>query len=129
MSMNTKTKPPLQAAENEVKQAVETYLLYLENQGKLLYQRNNSFAGVLKRKHKKTGEESEGYIKNNKPGAPDFYVFMRWQKGNMIFQEPGRTIHLELKATNGSQSPEQKTGKKRSKRWGLNTTSSAIWMN
>ena len=58
---------PLEAV---IKKACTDYLDILENQGKLYYIRNNSFAGTIVR-----GNGTRGFIKNNKKGTADVIVF------------------------------------------------------
>lgn len=70
----------------------------MENQGKLVWQRNNSFSGKILRKNK-----SVGYIKNSKKGIADI----------LIFTKNGRTIHLEVKTLKGKMSEDQKQHKKK----------------
>jgi hypothetical protein len=57
-----------------------------------LFIRNNSVAGNLTRPN-----GSQGYIRNNMPGSPDLFVFVKKE-----------TLHVELKSSIGKQSPEQK---------------------
>lgn len=78
--------------EADLKRAVFILLSMLENQGKLLFQRNNSFMGAFQRP-----DGSNGFIKNNKPGSPDFFAFLK----------NGITLHLELKGTKGKLSEYQ----------------------
>lgn len=80
-------------SEADIQKACQSLLEILSNQGKLLFQRNNSFAGRVQRSN-----GSVGYVKNNKKGAPDCYVFMK----------NGITLHLEYKAPKGHQKQEQK---------------------
>lgn len=85
------------ATEAEIKRACAQLLTMYQEKGRLIYQRNNSFFGGFERSN-----GSRGFIRNNTPGAPDFYIFMRG----------GKTIHLELKRGKGKQSEEQKTWQK-----------------
>lgn len=78
--------------ESLIQQACLTYLQMLENQGKLYFVRNNSFAGFLQR-----GNGSVGYIKNQKRGTPDIIVCYQ-----------GRFVGLEIKGPKGRQSEFQK---------------------
>lgn len=78
--------------EQAISQAINQFLAYQENLGKLLFQRNNSFVGCITRRN-----GSQGFIKNGKRGSPDYYVFL----------PNGRTIHLEIKNETGRQSVEQ----------------------
>ena len=78
--------------ESDLKKGVEHLLQLFENGGKLKFQRNNSFVGRLKR-----ADGSEGFVKNGKPGAPDYYVFF----------DKGVLVQLELKSDKGSLSDKQ----------------------
>lgn len=89
--------------EAELKRGVFVLLSMLENQGKLIFQRNNSFFGSFSRK-----DGSQGFIRNNKPGTPDFYVFLA----------KNRTLHLELKGTKGKLSEHQVTWSNQCKKLG-----------
>lgn len=80
------------ASEAEIKKAILDYLQYLENLKKVVAIRNNSFCGKLI-----SPNGREGYIKNNKPGAPD-----------IICCYHGRFIGLEVKSEKGKQTDEQK---------------------
>lgn len=78
--------------EKHIQQTIITYLQYLENQGKVYFFRNNSFAGFTERRN-----GTKGYIKNNKPGMPDIIVCYK-----------GKWIGLEIKNEKGKQSDFQK---------------------
>lgn len=87
----------LQQTERQLQAACIQLLEWYETQGKLLFIRNNSFAGKIERR-----DGSKGYIKNNKPGAPDLIIFFK----------SGITLHAELKSLTGTLSPEQKVWQK-----------------
>lgn len=72
--------------EKYVQSAVRHLLQLLENQGKLLFLRNNS--GALK--------TNRGFMHFGKTGSPDFFIFL-----------PGKTIHLETKSDSGKLSEPQ----------------------
>lgn len=91
--------------EAELKKACFDYLQLLENKGMLIYIRNNSFSGAIQRPN-----GSVGYIKNNKKGAPDAFIFLK----------NGETLHIELKAPKGTQSIEQKEWEKKITKLGHN---------
>ena len=74
--------------ESGIVSAIMSYLQYLENQNKLVYQRNNSGAFATAR---------GGFYHVGKKGSPDFYIFL----------PNGRTIHLEVKNEKGRQSVGQ----------------------
>lgn len=88
--------------EAELKRACVQLLELYKNQGKLLYVRNNSFAGRLTRP-----DGSQGFIKNNSKGAPDFFVFLGNQKYGPT------THHIELKTEKGKLSDEQEVWSKK----------------
>ena len=79
--------------ESELLKSATDYLQILENQGKLIFQRNNSFAGMVLHKNKTTG-----YIKNSKRGASDLIVFL----------PKGKYLCAEAKSIKGIQSEDQK---------------------
>lgn len=87
--MKANNKGPL---EKVIQQAIVAYLQIQENLGKLVYIRNNSFAGKIMRSN-----GAVGFVKNNKPGASDIIVFI-----------PDTVIFLEIKREVGMQSIEQK---------------------
>ncbi|RJQ67350.1 MAG: VRR-NUC domain-containing protein [Desulfobacteraceae bacterium] len=74
--------------ESGIQTAIEQYLNYLENQGRLVYIKNNS--GALK--------TNDRFIRFGKKGSPDFFVFLH----------NGRCIHLEVKNEKGKQNDNQK---------------------
>ncbi len=74
--------------ESLIQNAIETYLKLLENQGKLVYQKNNS--GALQTR-------AGGFVRFGKRGAPDFLVFIK----------AGKTLHLECKNEKGRQNANQ----------------------
>ena len=75
--------------ESGIVTAIQQYLQILENQGKLVFQRNNSGAVRTQR---------GGFLRFGKVGSPDFY----------LFTVGGKTIHLEVKNETGKQSEGQK---------------------
>lgn len=74
--------------ESEIQHGIETYLKLLENQGKLVYTKNNSGAFKV----------GKSFIRFGKKGSPDFFVFV----------EGGRVIHCEVKNEKGRQNENQK---------------------
>lgn len=74
--------------EADVKKSCTDYLDILENQGKLVYVRNNSFTGVIMRPG-----GSRGFIRNGKPGSPDMFIFCQDKRTG-----DARTLHIEFKA-------------------------------
>jgi hypothetical protein len=74
--------------ESGIVSAITAYLQYMENQNKLVYQRNNSGAFINQRGN---------FFKMGKPGSPDFYVFL----------PRGRTIHMEVKKQGTKQNLNQ----------------------
>ena len=85
-------KPPSPAdnfmKESGIVNAIMSYLQLLENQGKLVYQRNNSGAFI---------NPKGNFFKMGKRGSPDFYIFL----------PSGKTIHLEVKNEKGKQNLNQ----------------------
>jgi len=100
--MKTKSQFNFRRHESEIKKNICDYLQILENQGKIYFTRNNSFQGKIKRVN-----GSEGYIKNNKLGTPDFLICYQ-----------GKYIGLEVKTESGKQSAEQKKAQKAIERAG-----------
>jgi deoxycytidylate deaminase len=74
--------------ESYIITAINHYLELLENQGRLVFFRNNS--GALINQHGR-------FIRFGKAGAPDFMVYLL----------DGRCVHLEVKNEKGKQSPNQ----------------------
>lgn len=72
--------------ETQLSKSISETLGFYEAMGKLVFVRNNSFAGHIQRK-----DGSLGYIKNNKRGASDYYVFFK----------KGVCVHLEIKTEEG----------------------------
>lgn len=84
--------------EADVKKTCTEYLDYLENLGKLIYIRNNSFIGAITRPN-----GSKGFIRNGKPGSPDMFIFCQDKRTG-----DAKTLHIEFKAPKvGKLSPEQ----------------------
>lgn len=79
----------LRASEKEIQKAIISYLEYRPD---AYFVRNNSFAGSFQR-----ANGSRGWIKNNKPGAPDLILCFK-----------GKWIGLEIKCLGGKQSELQK---------------------
>lgn len=77
--------------ESGIQAACLTYLQLLENQHKLWFLRNNSFAGHIQR-----ANGSRGFIHNAKKGAPDIIACIA-----------GKFVGIEIKAKT-KQSPDQK---------------------
>lgn len=96
------TKQLFQRKESDIQKPIIDYLEILENQGKIYFNRNNSFAGEITRKN-----GSKGYIKNNKPGTPD-----------IIFCYKGKYIGFETKTESGKQSDLQKIAETKIKKAG-----------
>lgn len=84
--------------ERDTQRACLEYLQVLENQGKCWFIRNNSVAGKLER---------GGYIRNNKPGAPDTIVLVA-----------ARFLAVEFKSSKGKLSPAQAAVKRQIERLG-----------
>ena len=87
-------------SESEIIKAIKDYLQYLENQGRLMFIRNNSGATVVK---SNTGSR---YITYGKKGSPDIFLFLGKQflEGFIML----RTLALEVKTNKGTQSKVQK---------------------
>ena len=79
--------------ENQIQSSILQYLQLLENQVKLTYLRNNSFAGKIKR-----ADGSSGWINNNRRGSADIIVFL----------VGGRALFVAVKNEKGKQSDNQK---------------------
>jgi hypothetical protein len=77
--------------ESGIQTACLHLLQFYENQGKLYFIRNNSFAGHIQR-----ANGSRGFINNSKKGAPDIIACIA-----------GVWVGIEIKAKT-KQSPEQK---------------------
>ena len=103
-------------SESEIIKSIKDYLQYLENQGRLMFIRNNSGATVIK---SKTGSR---YITYGKKGSPDIFVYL---SGNIVFKGKALyylfennyyfcippyllTLALEVKTTKGTQRKVQK---------------------
>lgn len=93
------------ASESAIKKSITDYLTILEHQGKLMFLRNNSFAGIIKAGGK------ESYIKNGKEGSPDLMVFLASAKKFI-------TLNLEIKTVSGIQSEKQKQWEQKIKELG-----------
>ena len=78
--------------EAPIQTAIEVYLRSQENQGNLVYIKNNSGAIPIKVKGK-----GNRYVRFGKKGSSDFLVFKK-----------GRTLFLEVKTETGKQSANQK---------------------
>ena len=74
--------------ESGIINAIMSYLQYLENQGKLLYLRNNSGAFINPR---------GGFYRMGKRGSPDFIIWL----------PKGKIICLEVKNERGKQNINQ----------------------
>ena len=73
--------------ESGIQTAIEQYLQYMENQGKLIYIKNNS--GAMK--------TQDRFIRFGKKGSPDFFIFL----------PAGQVIHMEVKNDKGKQNDNQ----------------------
>lgn len=82
----------MKASESQIKKSITDYLNLQENLGRCYFIRNNSVSGKLIRP-----DGSIGWIKNNKPGAPDIIILIA-----------GKFVGVEIKSSVGKQSPEQK---------------------
>jgi hypothetical protein len=74
--------------ESAIITAINHYLNYLENQGKLVFIRNNSGAFINPRGN---------FFKMGRPGSPDFFIFLK----------DGKSLHLEVKNEKGRQNIRQ----------------------
>jgi len=93
-------------SENEIQRAIKDYLQILENQGKLMFIRNNSGAMPVKGQNGKIR-----YIKFGKKGSADILVWKpsaEWD--DLAYREVNvvRAIALEIKSSTGKISPAQK---------------------
>jgi len=82
----------LKVTEASVKKAIMAYLTIMEKMGECYVVRNNSVCGKLTRP-----DGSVGWIKNNKPGAPDIIACIG-----------GQFVGIEIKGSSGKQSEEQR---------------------
>jgi Holliday junction resolvase len=83
--------------EHDLQKQIIDYLKDRECKCKDIYfMRNNSFSGQIIR-----ADGSKGWIKNNKPGAPD-----------IILCHGGKFIGIEVKSNKGRQSLDQKQAEK-----------------
>jgi len=91
--------------EIQIQKAIKDYLQILENQGKLIFLRNQAGGYATKEGH---------YIKMGKKGSPDLLV---WYKTDTTYYKGGsvqswnkylKSIALEVKAEKGKQSQAQK---------------------
>lgn len=94
----------IKTSEKDILKSCIDYLKMLRNQGKLLYIRNNSAMGKFERP-----DGSQGFIRNNMPGSPDLFVFVK-----------NATLHIECKSSIGTQSPDQKVWEKTATNLGHN---------
>jgi len=84
--------------ESQVKKPCYEHLEELENQGKLVFVRNNTFKGVVVRPG-----GSRGYLNTGRTGSPDCFVFCQDKRSG----EPV-TLHIEYKRpVGGKLSPDQ----------------------
>ena len=93
-------------SENDIQRAIKDYLQILENQGKLMFIRNNSGAMPVKGQNGKTR-----YIKFGKKGSPDILVWKpsaEWDDLAYRGVNVVRAIALEIKSATGKASPAQK---------------------
>lgn len=94
-------------SEAQTLNAIREYLQILENQGKILFIRNNSFAGRIVRK-----DGSQGYVKNNKRGWSDFIVwkeiigFLSQGTSGAVGRWLG-TYFIEIKSSSGKLHSDQ----------------------
>jgi len=78
----------IEPKESAIQTGIEKYLIFMENMGKLVYQKNNT--GAVK---------VEGrFIRFGKDGSSDFLVYL----------PKGETLHLEVKTSKGRQTDNQK---------------------
>ena len=100
-------KPPnykYKIKENDIQRTIKNYLQVRENQGKLMFIRNNSGAMPIKGQNGKMR-----YIKFGKKGSPDILVWVRksFNDGDYCIRF-ANTIALEIKSAIGKQSEIQK---------------------
>lgn len=88
--------------EAELKKAVDDYLTYAMNQGKLYFDRLNSGEIIV------VAGQSRRRITLCREGTADFFVLTKYQCGLWI----PRIIFLELKSKKGKSTPEQGAFKK-----------------
>ena len=79
--------------EKDILKTITIYLQIQENMGKLMFIRNNRFAGFIERPN-----GTKGYIKNTGAGSPDL----------IIFCPKGKTLIIEVKTEKGRQNEHQK---------------------
>ena len=102
-------KPPnykYKLKENDIQRTIKNYLQVLENQGKLMFIRNNSGAMPVKGQNGKMR-----YIKFGKKGSADILVWKpsaEWDDLAYRGVNVVRAIALEVKSSIGKISPAQK---------------------
>ncbi len=90
----------LKLSEADLIRAINDYLQYRRNQGKLMYIRNNTGAIPIS-----NGETKRRYIRFGDKGSPDFLVFTkRWIP---YWGYELKTIAIEAKSDIGKQSKDQ----------------------
>lgn len=87
--------------ESLIQTAIEQYLKYQENLGKLIYIKNNTGAFQT---------QGGGFYRMGKAGSPDFFIFY----GN------GGVLHLEVKNEKGKLNKNQEAYKKDIEKLGHN---------
>jgi len=85
--------------EIQIQKAIKDYLQILENQGKLMFLRNQAGGYATKEGH---------YIKMGKKGSPDLLVFVEQEfQVDTYYGTYLKTIALEVKSEKAKQSPSQ----------------------
>ena len=84
-----------EAKESQIQTSIEHYLQFMENTGKLVYQKNQSGAFAVAHRGKTS------YVRFGKKGSSDFLV---WRKNNGHLE----TLFLEVKRPSGHQSESQR---------------------
>lgn len=84
--------------ESKIRTAIKNYLQILENQGKLVFQYNNSGAMVSQYKGKTS------FLRFGKSGSPDFYVWINYKNNFCPYL---LTLFREVKIISGKQNKNQ----------------------
>ncbi len=96
----------LKLTEADLIRAINDYLQYQRNQGKLMYIRNNTGAIPIA-----DGKTKRRFIRFGDKGSPDFLVWkpsVRWAYPTHMGVDILRSMAIEVKSETGRQSKEQK---------------------
>ena len=95
--------------ESELSKSVKDYCQYMENMGKCILIRNNTFEGWLCSPRRKPPEEySPHYVKQGKKGSGDFFLILK-----------GMVMMVETKGENRKLTQDQIEFKKKAEALGM----------